>query len=70
MYVKLKEEKERYHYCREHLKEIGELDSLDQPDQLKDDTFSKPDEVCDECQDLAEEGHCHPLFVVSGSFTD
>ncbi|MFW6104580.1 MAG: hypothetical protein ACOC6I_01920 [Candidatus Bipolaricaulota bacterium] len=71
MYVKL-EEGGHYHYCEEHLEEIDELDALDEPDQLKDDTYSKPEEgeLCEKCRELAEEGHCHPVYVVTGSFTD
>ena len=70
MYVKLKKGEDHYHYCKEHLEEMGKLDALDQPDRLRDDTFSKPEDLCEECKDLAEEGDCHPVFVVTGSFTD
>ncbi|MBS3788582.1 hypothetical protein KGY77_11155 [Candidatus Bipolaricaulota bacterium] len=71
MYVKLEEEG-HYHYCEEHLEEMDKLDVLDKPGQLSDDTYSKPEgkEICDKCQELAEEGHCHPVYVVTGSFTD
>lgn len=71
MYIKLKEEEEdHYHYCKEHLEEMDKLDVLEQPDRLSDDTYKKPEEICEECEDLASEGRCHPVYVVTGSFTD
>ena len=70
MYVKLEGENDHYHYCREHLEEMDKLDALDNSDQRKDKTYSKPEEVCDECQSLAEKGDCHAIYVKTGSFTD
>ncbi len=71
MYIKLKrEEKTRYHFCREHLEEMGELDALDQPGKLSDDTFNTPEKLCEQCKDLAERGDCHAVYVVTGSFTN
>lgn len=70
MYVKLEEGEDHYHYCKEHLEEMDKLDVLDNPDQISDDTYTKPEELCDKCQELAKEGRCHPVYVVTGSFTD
>jgi len=70
MYIKLKKGEGHYHYCEEHLEEMDKLDVLDQPEKLNDDTYTEPEETCEECKELAEEGHCHPVYVLTGSFTD
>ncbi len=70
MYVKLKEEKDRYHCCQEHLKEMGELDALENPEHRDDNTYSEPKKVCEKCQNLAEQGDCHAVFVKTGSFAE
>lgn len=70
MYVKLEEEKDRYHCCQEHLEELGELDALEDSEKRTDKTYGEPEQVCEECQDLAEEGKCHAVFVKTGSFTE
>lgn len=69
MYVKLKEE-DRYHCCREHLEEMGKLDALENSEQRLDKTYSEPEEICERCQELAEQGDCHAVFVKTGSFVE
>ncbi|MCF7890191.1 hypothetical protein K9M78_03125 [Candidatus Bipolaricaulota bacterium] len=70
MYVKLEEEKDRYHFCREHLEEMGEGDALENSEKRIDKSYGEPEEVCEDCQDLAEQGDCHAVFVKTGSFAE
>lgn len=70
MYVRLKEEKDHYHFCREHLEEMGEADALENAKKRIDKTYGEPEELCEKCQKLAEEGECHAVFVKTGSFVE
>lgn len=70
MYIKLNESEDSYHCCKEHLEKMDKLNALEDSENWTDKTYSEPEEVCEECQDLAKEGKCHPVFVKTGSFTD
>lgn len=64
MYVKLKEDEE-YHFCEEHLKEIGKFDDLKERDNIDDAIFRAPKHSiqCERCRSLASNGNCTPLYV-------
>ncbi|MFB6290702.1 MAG: hypothetical protein ABEJ25_03105 [Candidatus Bipolaricaulia bacterium] len=68
MFIKLKGEN-HYHFCREHIEELGRLDELKKPDQLSDRRYADPEDekICEECQALAEKGGCTTFFVQIGS---
>lgn len=70
MFIKLKGE-EHYHFCREHIEELGRLGELDTPGQLSGRQYSRPEdrEICKECQTLAKKGHCTPPYAEVGSYT-
>lgn len=70
MYLKINEEKERYHFSREHLEEMGELDAVENSEKRIDNTYREPEEVCEKCKTLAEKGDCTLVYVKTGSFAE
>lgn len=66
MYIKFKGQ-EKYHYCEEHLRELGEVDeeeTIMDMDVIEDTATSVPKgKVCKECNRRAAAGSCTPPYA-------
>jgi len=52
------------------LEELGRLDELNNPGELIDYQYSKPEDLCQKCKFLAGNEDCLPLYAEVGSFTN